>query len=414
MWISKDNPFQRKQSSGQTYKPRAYDHLVTVESIDAEKHEIHGTNQMGKSAIYKISMDAYNRCGGAGAVQKGGAKFLGHLIDGKMKEAIKPGHKIVLEKAVSVTRNNSIYESTRVINATAQEPNKLFCGLFSGVRKDERMMAVQHWQEKAMLLSDKEALASFCTTLEKNFAEHASGKNVPFVGFQVRALRPNGDEMICFDSTRPYDYLPAKRDEEGNVISKMTPINKTVFVKMIKEYRDYLIASYPDFKETGCSVDVLTFTGFKASDMSAHMALKSEFSSMSKLVSRKSKISHDDEEGYMGRNMAARGILELTPDQRVVNPGDTVTRTIRNIAQKLHVNSYIGDVREMVETADGKRVKLDPSIKVELPKKEAYSEPISHTIEKASQALVFKTEEVNQDEWAMDVDPFQDAPPFEL
>ena len=87
------NTFE-KSGSAKAFNAPVSDHLVTIEDYDIEKHQIHGTNHMGKKGVYKISVEAYNRFESkAGGMS--GAKFFGHKIDDKMQTAIKIGRKVV-------------------------------------------------------------------------------------------------------------------------------------------------------------------------------------------------------------------------------------------------------------------------------------------------------------------------------
>jgi hypothetical protein len=405
MAFNKSNPFARSQSLGyggsskKPFNPPTFDHLVTVESFDFEKHTITGTNHMGKRGVYRIGSEAFAR---GEKSQYKSAKFMGHRIDEKMAEHIKPGHKIVMERSKWISNGKdgvNHYESTRVINSTAQDSNKLFNGLFSAQKYEQRIVSVQHWDKQAFSVADKEKLAAFVAELDSVYKKVEAGEHVPYRGFQIRAMREGDDGWVCFDSTLPYDYTAGTKDESGNVLTKAMPISRDVFIRLCKEYQQYLLETYPTFKEDGCKLDIMTFTNFKASNMSRAMALGHEFSALNRITKVMSKQSSDDEEGYNSRNMAAWGIIELTEDE-MVREGRNVTFKDRNLVQKLHVNNYIGDTRTMVLAFDGRKVRLADELKPPMAENTAkslvhFKEEIQQTpkVEDDSQAIGEEWEE---------------------
>lgn len=409
------NPFARTGGSKE-FKPKPADHLVSVLSYDVANHIMVGTNQMGKVAAYKIEFAAYERCEKSSRNYQGGAKFMGHRIDGKMAAELPAGTKVMVERATYTSKAKHVdgspinmYEATRIIASTAQESEKLYCGLFSAVRKEQRVLSVQSWQDKAFSAKDGESIKAFAAQLDADFQAQEAGERIVFRGFQLRALKKVGEEYVCFDSTMPYDFIPGEKSESGEVIRKMTPLSKSKFIEICKDYQRYLLESYPTFKEEGGTLDVLTYKSFLASELSKDMNLGSEYSALSKLTNRKSRASFDDEGGYTGKNVAVRGIIALTEDKQIIENKQLRFET-RNLVQKLLANNYQGDVREMVLAFDGAKVKLDESIKVVVEFKNNLPAEIADAVKlEALQAQVMA--EAPQAE--AEVDLWGDANPFD-
>lgn len=372
MFKSQNNAFVRSNktggSSGGFKRARPADHLIEILAYDLENHVIKGRNHLGNEAYYKIGMDAYTRCERSSANYKGGAKWLGHRIDDKMAAHLKVGRRVVIEQAVFTHKKDglSCYEGNQVINSTSQAPHKLFTGLFTASKYENRVNRVQHWADQAFQLSDKEKLAEFVKKMEENRKSQEAGELTPYWGFMVRAMRKEGDKWLCFDSTTAFESTPAPADENGK--SKYLQINKDDMLALLKEYREYLTKSYAEM-DMKWTVDILTFRSYKASSMSTDMEIKKNSFSYMMLVDAMGKTSADDAEGFVGMNAAVAGIVEITKDEIIVDEVDETKTTVkkRDLVQKLHANNWISDIRRRVKAFDGTEVELMAGLEAKKP-----------------------------------------------
>jgi len=358
-------PFARQgQAKKQYSKSWTMDHLITIISIDPVAHKITAENHMGEKAVYQIDKSAFERG------QRGGYsdKRAGNRIDQYMAKEFPVGHRVVAEKATKTVFKAEggmpVYDTNWIHNATQQDPCKLFRAILTVTKKHdaERIGSVQRWDPVAYRAGNKEFVNYFMEALEADFKKYESGVKTPMRGFQLRAIKKDGNNVICFDSSKPFGFLKNEGDD-GQVY--YSPISKAVFIDYCKQYTKYLSKSYPNFKEEGCQVEIMTFTSYVASRDSASMTWKKDFEPICKMVNRVSKQSADDEEGYIGRNTGVEGILELTGDNdRVVNK--QMVLEPRDIAQRIYCNNSLWDVRTMVKSADGLNVRLDESIKVDV------------------------------------------------
>ncbi len=371
-------PFARKTAGGGAkapFNPKSMDHLVTVSKIDGKKGTIFGKNHLGKIAKYFIDPAVIARSSG----KFGGAstiKFIGYLINDDMAEEAPSGHKVVLERAKWVFKEKQedgttvdVYQATWVFNSSSQTDDKLFPALVtanSSKRAEDRLTLAQIWDEKSVASTDAAGIKEYSAKLDAVVTAFASDKYTPKIGFQLRALKPketfNGPGYECFDSSLPYDSEAISSDESTEKTYR--PISGAMFQEIVSGYESHIKSAFSNVE--GLVIDVITYRIFPASTMSKYMTLGFEFSPKRKMCSRKAKISIGDEVSYIGKNVAVRGIVELTDDKY---DKKTKTETIRNIIQKLHVNNTMYDVRSAIQSPDGKRVEMNEAIKVAIIEK---------------------------------------------
>lgn len=362
-------PFARQSTGGtKQYSSKKYpsDHLVTIQSIDPVAHKVVAMNSDGKVNVYQINAAAFAR----GQIKAGYvAKRAGNRIDEFMAKDFPVGHKVVVEKAVETQFKAAgglkVFEGNWIHNATQQDESKLFTGLFTVTRKKDvnRLASIQRWDEQAHRVGDKEFIISFAEKLEIDYAEFLAGKKLPRRGFQLRTMKKDGDQYVCIDSTEPFNNIKIA-SEDGE--AQYTPITRDFLVGICKQYKDYLVESYPTLKEDGCVIEIMTFISYFASKESSEMTWEKDWMSIAKMTERVSKRSADDN-GYNGRNTGVRGILELTADDdKIVNK--QMILCPRDIAQRFYANNSLWDVRTMVDSFDGCKVRLADYLKVEVAK----------------------------------------------
>jgi len=416
--------FQRNNGKApfQGFK-QGQDHLITIVAYDLENKIITGTDQFGKTNAYRIEKKAFERFE-AKSAGRPVSKYMGHKIDVNMAKFLPVGRRVVLENAVNTGKDylgKSLFEGNKIHNSTAQAKAKLFYGLVSATmappKKDEapRIAGIQLWNEQAFSAFDKEALKAFAAKLSENFKLSEAGQYVSYLGFQIRLLEKTASGYTVKDSTHPYDFIPAQKDENGQEISKSSPLSVEKFMAICKEYQEYLNGAFPTWKQDGLTLDICTFTNFMGSKWSSDMEVKREFQPEYKLTSRRSKISADDEAGFNGRNSGVYGVVELTTDTKVIDEEtNEVKITVRNMVQKLHCNGVIGEIREMVKAFDGSQVKLDSSLvfvaaKPTKEEVELASPDVQHALAELREFVAEITPQNLPDDnpWD-DVDPFGD------
>jgi hypothetical protein len=352
-------PTESQEPAGGRLSRHRSDHLVRVEGYDLSQARVFGVNHEGALGLYEVSSASLRRARErpSSAPPMGRtAEYNGRIIDAPLAAHLPPGRWVVLSNArwtgISVG-GVPLFEAEKVVNSTAQTPDKLFPGLFTVAAAGDRISSVQAWEGQAFSVGDMAARARFAEELDAAHWRAAEGLRFNKPGFQMRVLRPSesGSSWRCVESSFAYDCAPRSR-RAGAAAAPPLPLTSALFGELCKSYLDKLFWRYPDWDSMAAQIDVMVFRNFKASIVSPGMSIGRPGGPLSRMACWTARINATNGATYTGRAGAVHGILEVTSD-------DEAGSNPRNLAQRLHANGKARDVREAVLSFDGKRVFLD-------------------------------------------------------
>ena len=321
--------------------------------------------------------------------------FMGHLINDQMADHIPAGkqHKAILERSEIVRSNKQgdetiyVVRANRIINVTNPEKEKTHEGLFTVSAFNGRIAFVQEWPEDltAINIEDEDKIDLLVQEIDKgfeNFGAQIEGKPVvlPSVGVQLRVIVPNDNttapednqyanatpaKYIVVDTSACVDWIPGKKDEEGNVVVKGHPLDSEAFEAFVSGYIEYAEGRFPnvDFQ-----IEVVPYKNYPAGKMSPYLVLKdSQADPVTQLATTHTRLSQDDDSKTVGKNWAVRGIIQLTSDAEVKVSRTQLEIIPRNYVSRLHANNVKGHVHSWIKSSDGEKCAPHPMLKRFIP-----------------------------------------------
>lgn len=322
--------------------------------------------------------------------------FMGHLINDQMVDHIPAGkqHKAILERSEVVRSTKQgdetvlIVRANRIINVTNPEREKTREGLFTVSAFGGRISFVQEWPENLLAIDveDADKIDELVQRIDKafsNFGAQIEGKPVvmPSVGIQLRVIVPNDTtnapqeetqyanatpaKYLVVDTSACVDWIPGKKDEEGNVVVKGHPLDSDAFEAFVSGYIEYAENRFPnvDFK-----IEVVPYDNYPAGKMSPYLVLKdSQADPVTQLATTHTRLSQDDDSKTMGKNWAVRGIIQLTSDAEVKVSRTQLEIIPRNYVSRLHANNVKGHVHSWIKSSDGEKCAPHPMLKRFIP-----------------------------------------------
>lgn len=325
------------------------DRLVKVERY-LDGGRMLARTERGQLLIAHISPEAIARCRDSEKTYT--PPFFGHLIDERMAKAIPPGHKVVLERCLFEGAEQfegekiSKVVSTRVINVS-EESEKIFEGIFTLSRKENKIVRIQSWEDKAFYVGT-ERENSFKLELDKVISDEAEGKKTNRLGFMLRFVSGG----VLLDSVYPID---GQKKED-----KFAPVSSDTYSVIVSQYSEYLASR---FDLSSGAIEVMPFRTYVCSGFSKHFDA-GDASVLAKIADKGIILSEGDSPvDGAGKVWAVGGVLQLTSDAV-----DKKTRSFveRNIATRLFYSAPRGDVRRFVSSPDGNKVEIPDTLK---PKK---------------------------------------------
>jgi hypothetical protein len=321
--------------------------------------------------------------------------FMGHLINDQMETHIPAGkqHKAILERSEVVRSTKQgdetilVVRANRIINVT--NPEKTHEGLFTVSAYNGRIAFVQEWPEDLLAIDveDGDKIDQLVQEIDKsfeNFGAMVEGKPVvmPSVGIQLRVIVPNDSaananqeenqyanatpaKYLVIDTSACVDWIPGKKDEEGNVVVKGHPLDSDAFEAFVSGYIEYAEGRFPslDFK-----IEVVPYKNFPAGKMSPYLVLKdSQADPVTQLATTHTRLSQDDDSKTVGKNWAVRGIIQLTSDAEVKISRTQLEIIPRNYVSRLHANNVKGHVHSWIKSSDGEKCAPHPMLKRFIP-----------------------------------------------
>lgn len=376
--ISVPKAFKKEGAKPKYQQPQ--DRLVTVESYDLARASVLVVDSGNRKFSVSVSKDAIARSisnekerTAAGPI----AQWSGYAVDERMQTAIPVGSKMILERTTmgksSKIGSETIYnlEASWIRNVTEPAPNKTFEGLFSVSAYQGKIVAVQDWNEQAISADNKEAVKAIADELTANYKAIVDDKEFrPGLGIQFRVIVPGEtakDPLVAIDTTPAFDWISGVKDTAGRTIQDGHPVNGSKFLELLDQYTNEYVnvkfAEYPNKK-----IEILNYNNYMAAKLSAKMVLpESQYHPLNKLASTETKLALDDEAPTKMKNVAVKGILELTADGI-----DKIKKEFfpRNMAKALHANGLIGNVQSWVRSSDGQKVVPHQGLKVAHTKEE--------------------------------------------
>ena len=348
-------------------QPQPRDMLVILREYNLENKSILVEDDGNRLFEIKINADAYARGVKSEGKLTTQPKWVGHDIDARMQKAVKENSHIILEKVVlsrTITKDGKkIYlaEAQRVHNVTNPNPKKTFNGIFTiSANMDgniNRVTNVQSWDDTAIDIGDDEAIANLNNRLNKVTEIFESGSYCPTIGVQFRAYVPSTESDVrhtTIDRSPTYDYIPAKKDEKGNIIEKGKPLTSEKFTSILAGYINY-INSNEEYQKLGVVVEVTTYTSYRASTMSKSLVISSnQYDPLNILSNTPTKCAIGDEDYLQGKNWGVVGIVKITSD-KVREENDQFVKEPRHMVNQLFANGIKADVQSFIKTSKGEK-----------------------------------------------------------
>jgi hypothetical protein len=366
----------------------------------------------------------------------------GYAIDKRMTNHLRPGNRLVLEACKTQKRNAARHGDEEVSSVVARwihnvknpQADKTFRAAYSVNAVDGRIKNVQVWDRTAVNPESQEDLMKeLGARLDKNceiYAYNEANENnrQPYtaLGIKLRAIVQTDTDKdgkpvyTVVNTTDPFEWVSAERNDRNEIVSPGHPINKDKFFEIVRDYMDYIFGSdgqpgalaNTEFDLDKVQVEVMPYESYFASDREKSFTIPTAWPNLPihKLAYTPTKNSFEEEEPAVGKNWAVDGIVMLTADK-----ADASTRTFvsRNIVTKLFVNGYMASVHNFVRSSDGGNVRMHPSLdkpKVEAAESSQPSSPAGSSSAPASAPATSNAYDpfANNDPFA---DGFADAPP---
>lgn len=373
-------PFVRQNQSNNARRPQ--DLLLTVTGYDLGRGVMLGQYENGEKvdnvevAIAKETIARNEERKRSRTDLPKDIKWEGHLIDARMASHIEIGSRVVIERAVQVKSFQKdgkalrVFEANRVLNVSDPAPDKTFVGLFTIYAHEGRIMSVQHWKgEKALDVSDANALEKLREEMDDAAAAYARKEYRPTVGAQFRFVNPTGNPdnpYEVLDVSPPFDWIPRKKDEQGNVVSEGQPMTGDKLDELLSQYcSQYIDVKFPTEQYPQGKIEVVPYVNYRASTQNKGMILSTQtWDPLYVMAHARTHLAVDDTEYVQGKNYAVKGIIQLSSDEP-----DKATKQFkpRNIVNRLHANGAKGHVHAWVRTSDGQKCTPHQALKAVLP-----------------------------------------------
>lgn len=326
-------------------------------------------------------------------------KWSGNKIDALMAESLVPGSWVILE---STRGNESIMRGKErilpvaarwITNVTEPRPDKCFTGIFTATAYHDEIKTIQAWDDKALDVSDEQALEQFGAELDAVHAAWQNRERPIRRGFQFRIVklvspategqdgkpgRPASYEVV--DMSYPIDWVNSESDNPDDLGA---PPTNEQFQSYVNGYIDHIWGSqdgstpakFPAEDLEQMRFEIATYRQYKAgsTQYNERMALPEKApgrfpSPERQLVETATRYSKDDE-FVVGKNWAVRGILLLINDtfDKKANPPVVVQNFM---ARQLFANGPRANVQSMIATSDGGRAKVIPELDRVLERRE--------------------------------------------
>lgn len=401
-----------KSSPTQNRQRQISDRLVKIVSYDLATNTMRATQTIkGLNGAedrelvldIKIAEDAIAR-NNKSAIEKGleqTSKFKGHLIDDKMARDMPPGGLAVIERSEikgKITKDQEEVfqiEGQRVINVPNPEPGKVVEGIITVSAWDKKVNFVQHWNETAVSGDDQEGIESLSKLMDEAVENY--GKKVgpagkersmvrPSVGIQLRAIVPHSDpenpktKYMVIDTSGPLDYIPAQKDDAGEVVQPGHPLDSENFKQYLQGYTDYVNENHNANGDV--RVEICPYFNYPASSQSTTLTIKDNANDpIAQMASAETRLSQDEDSKWVGKNWAVKGILQISRDSEI-REGRQITFVDAFYVNKIHANNIKGHVHSWVNSSDGGKTVPHPKlqrIRPEAAKTATHTQPMPQT-----------------------------------
>lgn len=364
--------FSRATTGGAQQRRRVIDMLVTINSYDFGQRQINCTAEDGTKMMVQIRPETVarnvNRAKETAGTRPQAPKWEGYMIDQRMADSLPAGQKIVIEKAEKIKTlqvngaTAAVVMSDRVLNIADPNPKKTFEGLFSISTYQNHVFHVQHWlDEIGYLCTDDAAMERIRQSLDEGSTAFLNKELRPHWGVQFRVTQviAGPDDYPVLDTSPPFEWIPRQFDANNQEIAPGHPLDGAKFNELLFDpqngYIAYAKSKFPEDQYPGCVIEVVPYVNYRAGPRSRYMAIpEKQFDPLYKLANTQTKLAIDDDTFAQGKNVAVKGVLQLSADQ-----ADLATHTFktRNIAVRLHANGPMGHVHAWVRAFDGHKTR---------------------------------------------------------
>lgn len=363
--------FSRATTGGQQARRRVIDMLVTIDSYDMGQRQLNCTAEDGTKMMVQIRPETVarnvQRAKETAGTRPQAPKWEGYMIDQRMAESLPPGQKVVIEKAEKVKTiqvngaSAAVVMSDRILNIADPHPKKTFEGLFSISTYQNHVFHVQQWEEKGVRFDDQENIARIQAALDEGSTAFLNKELRPHSGVQFRVVQPvaGEEDYPVLDTSPPFDWIPRQYDANNQEIAAGRPLDGEKFRELLFDtqegYAGYVNSKFPEDQYPGRYIEVCPYVNYRAGPRSRYMAIpEKQFDPLYKLANTQTKLAIDDDGFAQGKNVAVKGVLQLSADQ-----ADLATHTFktRNIAVRLHASGPMGHVHAWIRAADGHKTK---------------------------------------------------------
>lgn len=367
-----------RSNSGPNQRRRFIDMLVKIDSYDLAQRQMNCTDESGAKLMVQIRPDTIERnvkrAKELAGTRPQAPKWEGYLIDQRMAESLPPGQKIVIEKAEktrSIQHNGQtmgVVQSDRIINISDPSPEKTFEGLFSISTYQNHVFHVQRWEEKAASIDDLAQIDRIKAVLDEGSQAFLNKELRPHYGVQFRVVQPPvnaSDNCVVIDTSPPFDWIPRQFDANQQEIAAGRPLDGPKFMELLFDetegYMGYVRSSFSAEQFPGVFIEVCPYINYRAGPRSRYMAIPEKtFDPLYELANTQTRLAIGDETFAQGKNVAVKGVLQLSADQV-----DLQTRTFkpRNIAVRLHATGPKGHVHAWIRTSDNRKTQPHEALK---------------------------------------------------